>query len=104
MAIGEGQGGHAWSESSIKANARQSSGVYAIYSAVWIYIGESNNIQGRLLEIWNGANACIKRAFPTAFAFEECDLAERLRRQETLAARFRPLCNQLTATAGLSEK
>jgi excinuclease UvrABC nuclease subunit len=100
MAIGEGRSGHAWSDSSIKANAPQSSGVYAIYSAVWIYIGESNDIQSRLLEHWNGDNACITLAIPTAFAFEVCNLSERVRRQATLIGRFGPLCNQLTATAG----
>jgi hypothetical protein len=81
MAIGEGQSGHAWSESSIKANAPTSSGVYTIYSALWIYIGESNDIQRKLLEHWDGDNACITRAIPTAFVFEVCNLTERLRRQ-----------------------
>jgi hypothetical protein len=104
MAIGESQSGHAWSESSIKANAPESAGVYAIYSAVWIYIGESEDIQRRLLEIWNGDNACITCAIPTAFAFELCNPTERVRRRETLVARFRPLCNQITATASSSEK
>ena len=94
MAIGAGVPGHAWSESSIKANAPQSSGVYALYSAVWIYIGESNDIQSRLLEHWNGDDACITRADPTGFMFEACGLAERPGRQAALVAQFRPLCNQ----------
>ena len=94
MAIGDGQSGHAWSESSIKANAPRTSGVYSIYSAVWIYIGESNDIQRNLLEIWKGGNACIRRAIPTTFAFEVCNLSERVRRQAALIARFQPLCNQ----------
>jgi excinuclease UvrABC nuclease subunit len=104
MAIGEGQPGHAWWESSSKVNAPQSSGVHAIYGAVWIYIGESNDLQHRLLEIWNGDNARIMRAIPTAFAFEVCNLTERVRRQATLIARFQPLCNQLTAMASPSQK
>jgi hypothetical protein len=94
MSIGVGLPGHAWSESSIKANAPQSSGVYALYGVVWIYIGESNDIQSRLLEHWNGDNACIIRANPTGFVFEICGLAERPGRQAELVARFRPLCNQ----------
>src|SRR5215471_2442459 len=94
MAIGVGQSGHAWSESSIKANAPESSGVYAIYSAVWIYIGASNDIQHRLLEHWNGDNACITRAHPSGFVFEICDQGERVGRQAYLVAQFRPLCNQ----------
>jgi hypothetical protein len=94
MPIAAGQTGHAWSESTIKANAPQSSGVYAIFSAVWIYIGESNDIQRKLLAHWNGDNACITRAVPTAFAFEVCNPEERVRRQAVLIARFGPLCNQ----------
>jgi len=94
MTIGGDQPGHAWSESSIKANAPESSGVYAIYSAVWIYIGESNDIQHRLLEHWNGDNACITRADASGFMFEVCDPAERVRRQTALVAQFRPLCTQ----------
>jgi len=93
MAIGEGESGHAWSESSIKANAPPSSGVYALYGAVWIYIGESNDIQRNLLEHWKGNNAWITRAIPTTFAFEVCNLSERVRRQAALVARFQPLCN-----------
>ena|SRR5215469_2176078 len=104
MAIAAGQPGHAWSESSIKANAPQSSGVYAIYGAVWIYIGESNDIQRRLLEHWNGDNVCIRRAIPSAFMFEVCNPAERVQRHAALIARFGPLCNQLTATASPSQK
>ena len=64
------------------------------YSAVWIYIGESNDIQRRLLEHCNGANDCITRANPSGFMFEVCDLVERVRRQTALVAQFRPLCNQ----------
>jgi len=93
-ANGEALRGHAWSESSIKANAPQSSGVYAIYGAVWIYIGESTDVQSRLLEHWKGDKACITRADPTGFVFEVCDLAERVRRRTALVAQFRPLCNQ----------
>jgi excinuclease UvrABC nuclease subunit len=95
MAIVAGLRGHIWSESSIKANAPQSSGVYAIYSAVWIYIGEADDIQRKLLQHWDGDNVYITCAVPTAFAFEVCNLAERVRRHVALIARFQPLCNQL---------
>jgi hypothetical protein len=46
MAIAEGVQGNDWSESSIKQNAPQSSGVYAIYYRAWVYIGESNGSDG----------------------------------------------------------
>ena len=35
---------------SIVLKAPESSGVYGLYSALWIYIGESDNIRARLLE------------------------------------------------------
>jgi hypothetical protein len=102
MAIAEGFPGNDWSESSIKQKAPQASGVYAIYNRAWIYVGESNNIQTTLLEHWNGDNACITTAVPTGFVYEVCNQADRVRRQVALIIRFRPRCNQLTATAGLS--
>jgi hypothetical protein len=94
MAIVAGQPGQAGQNPLSKQNAPQSSGIYAIYSARWIYIGDSNDIQRKLLGHWNGDNACncITRAVPTAFAFEVCNLAERVQRQ---AALFGPICNQL---------
>src|SRR5215472_6199631 len=95
MAIAEGFLGNDWSESSIKANAPQSSGVYAIYNRAWIYIGESNDIQRALLEHWNGDIACITTADPTGFVFEVCHQDKRMRRQAALIARLRPRCNQL---------
>ena len=95
MAIAAGVPGHAWSESSIKANAPQASGVYAVYNRTWIYIGESNDIQHRLLEHWGGDSACITRAVPDGFVFEVSSQEERVRRQQALIARFRPRCNHL---------
>ena len=45
----------------------------------------------KLLEHWKGNNGCIARAIPTEFAFEACNLSERVRRQAALIARFQPL-------------
>jgi hypothetical protein len=101
MAIAEGVLGNDWSESSIKQNAPQAAGVYAIYNRAWIYVGESNNIQGTILEHWNGDHACITTGVPAGFVFELCHQNERVQRQVALTNRFRPPCNQLAATAGL---
>jgi hypothetical protein len=101
MAIAEGGLGNAWSESSIKENAPQSSGVYGIYNRAWVYIGESNDIQRSLLGHWRHDNACIASAVQTGFVFDLCDRAERERRRLALIARFRPRCNQATVTTGL---
>jgi hypothetical protein len=78
MATAEGFLGNDWGESSIKANAPQSSGVNVIHNAGWIYIGESDDMRRTLLDHWKRNNAYITTAHPTAFAFEVCNLAERV--------------------------
>ena len=95
MPIGPGQQGHSWTENSIRTNAPQASGVYAIYNTGWIYVGESNDLQRRLLEHFGGDNLCITRAVPTGFVYELCDAAARMRRQAALIAELRPSCNVL---------
>lgn len=37
---------------SIVTNAPESSGVYGLYRAFWIFIGEAENIRTRLLDTW----------------------------------------------------
>jgi hypothetical protein len=76
MATAEGFLVNDWWESSIKANAPQSSGVYVIHNAGWIYIGESDDTRRTLLDHWKCNNVYITTAHPTAFAFEVCNLAE----------------------------
>ncbi len=96
MPIGSGQTGYAWTESSIITNAPAASGVYAIYNTGWIYVGESGDLQRRLLQHFNGDNACITRSVPTGFSFELCNEAERMVRQAVLIAQLRPSCNELS--------
>ena len=43
---------------SILLNAPESSGVYGLFSALWIYIGEAENLRARLLEHLDGENPC----------------------------------------------
>ena len=43
---------------SIVLKAPESSGVYGLYSALWIFIGESDNIRAGLLEHLAGDNPC----------------------------------------------
>ena len=94
--IGQNYPWFAWSADSIRANAPALSGVYAIFNAQeWIYVGESNDIQRRLLEHFNGDNICITTHRPTGFQFELCDAPVRMRRQAELIAQLHPTCNQL---------
>jgi hypothetical protein len=39
-----------WNRESIMLNAPEGSGVYGLFSALWIYIGEAENMRERLLE------------------------------------------------------
>jgi hypothetical protein len=93
--IGPGQPGHTYDRPSIVANAPNASGVYAIYGPQrWIYVGESGDIQTRLLQHLGGENACITKNGPTGFAFELSPAAQRVARQNQLIAALNPSCNQ----------
>lgn len=83
---------------SILANAPHESGVYAIFNAQqWIYVGESGDLQARLLEHLNGSDTTaisIKSHNPTGFLFELVPAVARLGRQNQLISELRPVCNQ----------
>jgi hypothetical protein len=79
---------------SITKNAPHASGVYGLFSSAWVYIGESEDIQKRLLEHLNGDNPCINRFAPTNFTYELSAAAMRVARQDQLIAEFHPSCNQ----------
>jgi hypothetical protein len=95
MPIGPGQTGFVFTEPSIKASAPQASGTYAIYNTEnWIYLGETDNIQRRLLEHLRESGTCINRANPTAFIYELQLGVYRVSRQDALILALQPLCNQ----------
>src|SRR5258708_3103854 len=90
-----GPGGFVWTRESILANAPRASGVYVIYNRqTWIYIGESGDIQARLLQHYGGDNACITRHAPTGFDFELAVAAQRVARQDYWIGQLGPACNQ----------
>jgi hypothetical protein len=61
----------ALSTNSVRAHAPNSSGVYGIFNgSQWIYIGESRDIQLRLLAHLEDTEAYLKRFSPTGFSFE----------------------------------
>jgi hypothetical protein len=95
MPIGPGQGWFPFSRPSILANAPNASGVYALYNPqIWIYLGESGDLQARLLQHLGGDNACITQNGPTGFQFELSPAAQRVARQNQLIAALGPICNQ----------
>ena len=79
---------------SILLNAPESSGVYGLYSALWIHIGEADNIRARLLEDLSGDDPCIQKYQPWGFAFELVSAPERSRRLKELVIELQPLCRR----------
>jgi hypothetical protein len=95
--IGYGQPGFPFTEGSIRANAPQQSGVYALYRPDgFVYVGESGNIQNRLLEhLWGvGDNPLILAAKPTGFCFELAPEWQRGPRELQLIAALNPVANR----------
>jgi hypothetical protein len=87
----------AWSRRAIIASVPNVSGVYAIWKPLqWIYVGEADDVLRRLLEHFDGDNACINQAIPTGCGFELLQPGARVARQEALIAELGPLCNPLT--------
>ena len=77
---------------SVVRHAPESSGVYGLYSAIWIYVGEADNIRARLLEHLAGDEPGINHYQPSGFAFELVSPPERSRRLEELIEELQPLC------------
>ena len=57
-----------------------------------VYLGESGNICGQLLDHLHGDNACIARCSPTHFAYELTASATRRARHQELVQEFQPVC------------
>ena len=86
----------AYTRASIVQNAPSVSGVYAIWKqGTWIYVGETNDLKRRMLEHYDGDNACITRNAPTGFGFEVVQAATRVARQNQLIGELKPACNQM---------
>ncbi len=90
---------HAFSEVGIIMGAPTKGGVYLIDKpGTAIYIGESGNIQDRLLEHYrkqSGQSACIWRNNPRTFSYEIVrGEAARKRREQELIRQLRPVCNR----------
>jgi len=78
----------------IQAYAPTASGVYGISNALeWIYIGETDDIQGALLTHLGEYASPLMRSKPAGFVFEVCDRARRPARQERLVSEYGPSCN-----------
>jgi hypothetical protein len=81
---------------SVLLNAPESSGIYGLFSALWVHIGEADNLRARLLEHLDGDNPCIVHYKPSSFAFELVSPIGRRRRHEELTRKLQPMCNGKT--------
>jgi len=78
----------------IRREAPASSGVYGLSNArEWIYVGETDNIQARLLEHLEETNTFRTEGLPTGFSFELCPAHDRVARQRRLILELNPACN-----------
>ena len=86
---------------SVQREAPACSGVYGLSdSREWIYVGESDNIQGCLLELLQdmSASELLRERTPTGFSFEICHPSSRVARQDRLVQEFKPVMNRRQPT------
>lgn len=85
-----------WNRNSILTSAPNKPGVYAIWNKqVWIYIGETQDIQRRLLEHFDHTEACILEGKPAVWGYELFQSEQfRFQRQRALIRELQPACNR----------
>lgn len=97
--MGFSKGPFPFTETSIKSSAPVGPGVYGISGNAWIYVGESETMQARLLEHHgktSDQSACIWRNTPLSFYFESISggTVARLNRETELIKELDPSCNK----------
>jgi hypothetical protein len=78
---------------SVLLNAPESSGVYGLYCALRIHLGEADNIRARLLEDLSGDDLCTRKYQRFGFAFELVSPPERSRRLAELITELQPFAH-----------
>lgn len=72
-------------------NVPEDSGIYGLYSALWIYVGEADNLRARLLLHLSEGDPGLQTYRPTSFAFELVPAHERRERLEHAIRKLEPL-------------
>ncbi len=75
---------YGWSWESINRYAPEAPGIYGLYNALWIYIGQTKNLRAQMLGHLYGDNPCIAHYQPSGFAFELVSPQDHRRRFEEL--------------------
>jgi hypothetical protein len=100
----ENHGSRAFTESSILKNAPTTSGVYGLSNArSWIFVGESDNLQVRLLAHLRGADAALAQT-PTGFTYELSRAPDRLGRVSRLVLELDPVHNRQSDATRANER
>jgi hypothetical protein len=85
---------YSFTAASIRQNAPQRPGVYALSNArEWIFIGEADDLQAILWAHLRESGTKLRAAGPTGFTFEVCDPAARQTLLARLIADLSPTCN-----------
>ncbi len=86
---------HAFKTSSVRNHAPVASGVYGISnSREWIFIGQTDNIQGELLAHLQQTGSSLLTRQPKGFVYELCTSGVRLSRHDSLVTEYSPVCNR----------
>jgi hypothetical protein len=81
----------AFKAAAILRDAPPSSGVYGLSNALgWIYVGETDDIQARLLAHLEEPDSFPAYGAPTGFSFELSSPSERVTRQRQIVHEFDP--------------
>ena len=85
-----------FTKNGILANTPNASGVYALWTGeTWVYIGESNDILRRLVELVGSPRPCFAKYVRLVFGYELVPTeARRVARQGQLIRELVPACNQ----------
>jgi hypothetical protein len=79
----------------VQMYAPVASGVYGISNArEWIYIGQTEDIQGALLAHLEDNEPSLMKKKPAGFVFEVCNGSRRSSRQDRLVLEYGPSCNK----------
>lgn len=85
--------GYKLNRESIILNAPEESGIYGLFNAVWIFVGEADNIRARLLQHLTENDPSIRLYQPSGFAFELVSAQGRRERMQEAIRQVEPLCN-----------
>ena len=86
-----------FTKNGILSNTPSTSGVYVLGTGwTWVYIGESNDMLRRLLELFESPKPCIAKYGGLVFGYELVPTeAQRVARQDQLIRELVPACNPL---------